>query len=382
MSSIERNDIRGPVVIESIGGDLRVRGHSGSEILIEGDNPEISQQYPEAPFYIRCSGDCDVRMPEYLALKVKVVGGDAKITNLVNVLEVDTIGRDLILRHITGQVTIGNVGSDFVAKHLDSSLAINTIGSDATIQNVAGNVVVDLIGSDLELREVTGSCQFPQVGSDISMTLDFIAGNTYHFNAGSDVSCILRSVGDVTFVLPRRVAVEIDEDSIDATLQIHNAMQKVVLGEGGAEVYVQGDSFELSSSRQSKSFTFDFDFDTSLGDIEKRINDSLSGLGQIIETRTQEAINQATSFAKNIEGRWTGEFEQAQRQAERHAARAMRHAERFQRYTSRRRDEDEPVKNWEPVSNEERILILKMVQEGKISVEEAEKLLSTLEGNS
>jgi hypothetical protein len=35
----------------------------------------------------------------------------------------------------------------------------------------------------------------------------------------------------------------------------------------------------------------------------------------------------------------------------------------------------------EPVQEEERLLILKMLQEKKISMEEAESLLSALEGN-
>ena len=66
-----------------------------------------------------------------------------------------------------------------------------------------------------------------------------------------------------------------------------------------------------------------------------------------------------------------------QRHAERQAKRAERRAEKILRFKKRQRDQEVQK---DPVSNEERLMILRMVEEGKLTIEEAEKLLSALEG--
>lgn len=399
MTRIERTDVRTGIVVETIGGDLRVRGHSGSELLLEGDNPDVSMQNADGPLIIHCGGDCDIRMPEHLSLKVGTVGGDAKITNLESSIMVSNVGSDLVLRHIVGNVTVENVGGDFVAKHIEGDLTVGNVGSDVEIQGVEGEVLLDQVGSDAVLKEIGGSCRCGQVGSDILVAIDFERGNSYHFQAGGEVACVVGAETDAIFVLPRGIEVEMDEDSIDAVVQLQSGNQRIVLGEDGPEVFVQSNAFTLTGSRRQRGFQFEFD--AQFGDLERQLNESLSGLGQMLEKRTQEAIDHATAFAKDFGSRISGRgragmeerierqaerakrhaerhSERMQRHAERHMDRAHRHAERMQRYTRRRDDEG----GWAPVSNEERLVILKMLQEGKISVEEAETLLRTLEGKA
>ncbi len=71
-------------------------------------------------------------------------------------------------------------------------------------------------------------------------------------------------------------------------------------------------------------------------------------------------------------------LEAAQRRAERKA----RAAERAARDRRRRPEPPEgPIKpRSEPVSDEERMMILQMLEQGKVTPEEAEQLLAALEG--
>jgi hypothetical protein len=394
MTRIERTDVRTKIVIELVGGDLRVRGHSSNEVLIEGDNPEIAMQSPDSPLHIRCGGDCELRMPETLPLAVQQVGGEAKITNLQDVVTIGNIGSDLVLRHLEADITVGQIGNDCVAKHIEGDLKVSLVGNDMVVQQVDGDVVIDNVGNDLVVRDIGGSCQCAQVGKDINLEIEFERGNTYSFQAGNAVVCVITPDIDAVFVLPRQAEIAVDKDALEATIQLHNGTQKIVVGEGGPEIVIQAKGFSLSSNRQARGFNFEFDFDTQIGDLERQINESLSGLGQMIETRTQQAINQATEFARNFSLGSRGErvTERIRREAERvkrhverdterarrRANRMQRHAERMQRY-SRRRGEGS-VRS-EPISNDERLMILKMVQEGRLSVEEAEQLLRTMEGH-
>ncbi|MCD4687284.1 MAG: hypothetical protein K8S97_15255, partial [Anaerolineae bacterium] len=81
--------------------------------------------------------------------------------------------------------------------------------------------------------------------------------------------------------------------------------------------------------------------------------------------------------------------ERAQQQAERAAERVRR---KMERSAKRKRDpgprriqfalgsDGTPKRKKDPVTEQERLLILQMVQENKITIEEAERLLAALDG--
>ena len=93
-------------------------------------------------------------------------------------------------------------------------------------------------------------------------------------------------------------------------------------------------------------------------------------------TRAQEKIRRAQAKMER-------KLEATRRRAERKA----RAAERAARDRRRRAEPVEwtpspPKKVSEPVSDEERLMILQLLEQGKITTEEAEQLLSALEGKS
>jgi hypothetical protein len=118
-----------------------------------------------------------------------------------------------------------------------------------------------------------------------------------------------------------------------------------------------------------------------LAGLEERLTEQLSGLDELILRKTEKVRERAEKQA-----------ERAMRQAERVARKADRGKRKgftfsfgsdpFETGFSRRparaaRPPEPPV---EPVSDEERLMILRMVENRQISVDEAEKLLAALEG--
>jgi hypothetical protein len=114
-----------------------------------------------------------------------------------------------------------------------------------------------------------------------------------------------------------------------------------------------------------------------LSALEEKLSEQLSGLDERILEHAQQ---------------WGSHAERLAEQAQSQAMRAVERARRSLARQSKRKRGSRPRRGaWgappaastgkppEPVTEQERLLILQMVQENKISIEEAEQLLSALE---
>lgn len=382
MSQVERGEFNEELVIHAIGGDLRVRGYSGNGLRIEGDSLTVTN---ETPLEVRCGDDCDIQVTEQAEVTIHQVDGDAKITNLGNTLLIGAVSGDLIVRHIESAVTIKDTQGDFIAKHIEGYLTVHNVGGDAQIQSISGNLTVDNVGGDLEIRDIEGACICKNIEGDLEIRVKFQAGQTYHFEAEGSIECVVTSDTDATFHVVHDIELNLEDTDLQTTIEVEGDIRHVRVGSGGADVYIgAGDSFTLSTSQANFGGGYNFDFqvnlDEQMKELNRKINESLSGLGQIIDTTTQQALEQVSRRfrGRQMEEEVKRHTERVTRMAERQAERAHRHTDRMQRFSKRRR-ETEPD-TWEPASSQERMLILKMVEEGKITVEEADKLLQTIEG--
>ena len=180
MSRIERQNITVPVIIQAVGGDLRIKGRSGADLVVDGDGVRVEQIDDEQPYLVRSDGDCRVTVPGSINVIVQQVGGDAKLTDLGGITKIGAVGGDLTLRNLQG-LQIDAVGGDLRIKWADGPVTIRAVGADATIREVRGNVSIDKVGADLYLRNIEGSCVVEQIGSDLVLSMDFAPGGEYRF---------------------------------------------------------------------------------------------------------------------------------------------------------------------------------------------------------
>jgi hypothetical protein len=99
------------IKVDSIGGDLSVVGWDG-EILVKGDENEISLEQGDGELTLTCGGDLSLRVPKGATFELTNIGGDASIRGVQGSIDLQNIGGDLSIRD-AGSVTIGNVASDF-----------------------------------------------------------------------------------------------------------------------------------------------------------------------------------------------------------------------------------------------------------------------------
>ncbi len=153
-----------------------------------------------------------------------------------------------------------------------------------------------------------------------------------------------------------------------------------VLGAGEASLEAQvGGRVSLRPLEPEEGLPFDFAAD-------------LEGLGAQIEARVAEAMAEMEVRLEEGLGRIDGQeihrrvqrateraAERARRAAERQAERARLRAERAERRW-RRASGQRPRPEREPATDEERMRVLRLVEEGKVTPEQAADLLAALEG--
>ena len=141
-------------------------------------------------------------------------------------------------------------------------------------------------------------------------------------------------------------------------------------------------------AKENKTFMVEKEVDhlkwmAGLSDLVNLAGDA-TGNSEELSRRTEEKIARAQAKIRRAQKRAARKIAEAQRRAETRARRDEQRSRRSTRgksFTIDLSDLKKSAKSTsEPVSDEERLMILNMVAENKITLEEAEALLSALEG--
>ena len=357
------------VRLVAIGGDLRLTGREGT--TLEAQAP------PRGDLEVRTAGDhievssraaCLIFLPEGAEVSGEAVGGDARITGVRGELRLGAVGGDLSMRRV-GRCEIGRVGGDLGAHRLGGDLKVEWIGGNAQVEEVEGNVSLQVVGGDLELREVAGSIQ-AVAGGDASLTLSSPAGSGSSVRAGGDLICRLSPQASVRLTLQAggdlHAAVPGERERSDGALVV-----RVGSGEASAELSAGGD---LSVRPRGGPGEGDLGLEWA-GDMRMRV-----------EAQVDAALAEVEASLGSLEARALGiDPERLRARVRRAADRAQRRAERAsQRHEPGPRRMDVnfgPFGTSRPSANEEeRLAVLRMLEQGTITLEEAERLLKILEG--
>lgn len=363
---------------------------------------------PDARVMIKCSADLSVEGTEESILVVIVDQGDSlrmREENGVYRIQSDTDCR--LLLPSTAMVTVEKTGGDGQLKNLKSRVVIGKIGGDLKLDSISG-ASVESIGGDCHIYAAIGAIELARVGG--SLTADggesLLAGGVggdakiYNFTgkleviAGDEVSIQLsqanvpeiriKSGSDIDLYLPENANCQLDLKSGGESIKVHAGGQEVELedrelsvplGIGGAKVSLTaGDSIQVTDREKAAFGDHDSIWD----------DDHWKNFGFDIGRKVREGLRIAGDS-----------MDMAIKQAEKASKLAGREVERVFRDLDETRYRPGPRNNVvgfsmneypTPVSSakagpsdEERMLVLKMLQEKKITVEEAEKLLNALD---
>jgi hypothetical protein len=352
------------IVIDAVGGDLSIVGWEGEDILIKADEDEATFKLDGSLVTISASDDLSLRVPRNAKLKIETVGGDMSLRGVYGGIELKEVGGDLSIRDV-GTLSIDSVQSDFSLGGVKGNVAVKNIAGDASIRDVDGNVSIS-VGDDLVLRNVMNGNISANVGEDVMLYLAPDGSQAISVTAGDDILLVLAPQSNATLSMNGDEididwpGIENDEDQTSRVLTVGNGSAVVSLN-AGSDIRVTSENRAGESADEHGNFAgMMFDW-SNFGD---QLNERIS---RRVEEATRRAAQQAERAARRAEakvrgrarvGRWNWNIEPGS-------------------FTP---PPPPPVR--EPVSEVERVTILKMLAEKKITAEDADKLLAALEGGS
>jgi hypothetical protein len=366
-----------PVVVkvDNVAGDLQVVGWERDEITAKTDGDTVELSNLNGDTTLACDGDAILYLPRDASLEVMNISGDADIRALNGALKITNVSGDLQLRNV-GPVSLENVGGDLSLRVCEGDFTARSAAADVSLRDVRGAVKLEGVGADFYLRELTGNLDVI-VGADAVLYLQPSLEGVYEVTAGADILLRLPGQPDAEFVLaaggPESIRIDLPEAASAVTGPTHT----LTLGEGKAKFRLTAGADLVVTSR-AKEWESAAEFDPS---------SRSEGYGP---------HSFGSPLPPDFSERITRRVEEATRRAQLKTEHAMRRADERIRAAERRSSHmGVSVGNWsagagrpaaptppvnEQVSDEERLTILRMLQEKKISREEAEKLLAALEG--
>lgn len=413
-----------PVIRIKSDSDVSLKGHDDMNVSVQSASSEDVQVKQEGDTVsIRSHSSIKVRVPREARIEIERCSGSVVIKGIDGSINIDRIDGNLVLKS-TGAAKIGRVSGNMEAKNIEGMLEIGNVDSNATLKNLDGLNITGRVSGNLTLADIDGNAS-ARCDGNVTLRLDPQPGSAYDFFASGNLVCRLPEDASTNINIKKSggsVRIKVDDIDIskssmrDFTTAIGDADSSLALAADGA-IMVLGQAPEWDLSE---------DFDADFGEefegmaeeissqaveqataqmeaLSKQLEAQLSHLNETlgaaglsaeqaarISERAREASARATERAQEkmarAQERIRRKMEQAQRKAE---ARARREETRF------RSDRRSFGRSWtfdsantapqppsDPVSDEERMTILKMLADKKISMEEAEKLLSALEGDN
>lgn len=390
------------ITIVSVRGDLRLAGWELSQFQTEASRQDdLSAEQVAEGVRLTCRSDTTVTVPRRASVIVQDVSGDVKARALDGNLDIQAVNGCLTLRH-TGSVSAARVNGDVDAKRVAGGLKLAAVAGSVYARGVSGEMEVEVHG-DLAVSQAGQSIR-ARADGDMDLRRFLTPGAEYNLEAGGDIRLRVEPGIWARVEMQARgeviVRVPAGPGEGDAKYRVVTLGQGGAAGETSAHVMARaGGDVVLGGSAATA------DMDDLGEDISRLADEYAAQLETQVHTRMAELERQlAERLAQINVPAGTVDVHSAEvaarvREAvERASDKARRKAEAVQRRAERQAGRSRPDWGWkfempprgpgaapaaptpEPVSEEERMAILRMLAAGKISVDEADKLLAALEG--
>jgi hypothetical protein len=348
--------------------------------------------------------DIIISIPHNLEVKIKSVTDDVHIKGMRGILDIKSVSGDLSVSDVE-VLTADFIAGDLFVSRIQGNLQVNSVGGDSLIDNVQGQVELKKVGGDIQIDTVGGGIDATAGGSG---TADFhpVPWQAYQLKAGGDLILsipvdtsadlsIKSEAKDIT-IFPGKLDITSNEKELEHTL---GEGGPAILLTAGGKVFVidnefttftgigmnMGDLGSIAAGFTTKATDFIRD---NLENLEEDLTESLSGLSESLkdiglsEEKLRELGVQIEETSRMAAEKAEIAAIKAQAKVEKKVAKARLKAfkarDKIKQFDINKFLEAEPDKK--AVSEGERMLILEMLQEKKISAEEAEELLNALEG--
>lgn len=405
-------------VVLLIDGELTLKGSDELEVVVKSlSESDVSLQQQGEEIWVRCQNNCTVRVPYESDVRIERVSGNATLKSIEGSLLIQRVDGNLTLRSV-GTVSLETVSGNLAAKNITGDLRVGEVEGNASISDVQGNFVVEKgVEGSLSISDLDGDGSARAEGN-LTLNLDPGPGNSYNFTAEGNLFCRVPADASVKISIPRADSLSIKipdlelPDRLKAPYSFHLGDQEAELtlstegnlgigvlpadwGMQDLEVEI-GEDLDSMANAITEQVTQQISAQMEM--LEQQIETQLANLPKMVGTiglsaEESERINQrARQASEQAAARAQEKMRRAQERLQRKLESARRRAELKARSAEmaardrRRRPEpyewaspqSEPAS--QPVSDEERLLVLQMLEQQQITIEQAEQLLAALEG--
>lgn len=409
------------VSFTEVTGSLQVQGWDRPEIAVRAQSESLSVDVKDDIIEIQCTSNCAVRLPYGTTVRVERVQGDARFKLLEDQLTIGKVMGHLSLRSVA-ETQIESVQGDLDVKHIAGNLRVGTVFGNTYIREIQGFCIITEVMGNLDLRNVESDVQ-AKANGNARLRLNTLEGNQYRVQAAGNLNCRIPDNASANVTL--------HAGSGEITLRIPNQPHVVksssytfALSEGLVEINLSANgSLFLGAQSGAASDSSFSELDEEITGISENFSQQI---GQQIESQIEaqmealtRQLNEQMANLSDTLGKARMPTDESQRilerarlDSERAAARAQermrrtqekmevkleaaRHRAEIKAQAAQRRQQTAKGRSrffdWTPqppqppkeiVSDEERLLILRMLEQKKITLQEAEQLLAALEGKN
>ena len=339
-----------------VSGDLILTGGAGEALTLHGGRGDFRVEQMEGQVVVVCSGDLRAELPAKGQVMVERASGN---------VDVNAAGCDLKMERLSGDLTVDGA----------ENLWVEQVSGQASVSNVRGQLVLGKVGGDL-LGEEIGTMTASRVGGDVHLRRVGLGGD---LRCGGDLliaptqcaasAVTLRAGGDAMVQLLPEFNAEVQLESDDRGIYLS-------FGNQHSELSVKKHLLTLGSGGPRLSI---------LTGGELMLTDQELEDDAIHLNLEQAAAGQPWRMGRRIEGFDRKMRIKMERKMERMARKGMfvppiPPVPMEPKIGIRLTRQEAQAQPREDVSNDERLMVLQMLQEGKISAEQADLLLSALRG--
>ncbi|HWQ83204.1 MAG TPA: hypothetical protein VN363_01480 [Anaerolineales bacterium] len=410
-----------PEVIFDVTGSLQVQGWERPEIAIRAQSEALKVDEKDDIVEIKCESNCAVRLPYGSTVHVTRVEGDARFKLLEDLLTIEKAMGHLSLRSVA-ETQIEIVQGDLDAKHITGNLSVDRAEGNTYIREVQGSCTLADVQGNLDVRNVESDIDITAQGN-ARLRLNTLDGSHYRVQAAGNLNCRIPDNASARFSL-QAGAEEITLQLPNQPRSIKSGRYTFTLAEGLAEIDLSAegnlflgsqtglggeenlDSLEAEIDSISESFSqqinqqIESQIESQMEALTRQLNEQMANISNVLgkswlpAEESQRILERARQDSERATARAQERMHRAQEKMEAKLEATRRRtelkaqaAQRRQQAANRRGRTFE----WSPpsipsakesVSDEERLLILRMLEQKKITLAEAEELLAALEGKN
>lgn len=405
------------IIIQQISGNLSVKGWDEPQIVLQADTDDIKFEQQDDILHLNCLGDCNIRLPHNSTIKIDSVHGDAHIKYLHDELILGVVHGSLTLRTVA-ETKINTVHGDFSAKEVDGSLLVESIYGNAAAREIMGDCYLQDVQGNLDLRKIEGQVS-TNCDGNVRLRLDLLIGTAYHVQADGNLHCNLPKNASTKLILSSDaeiIKVKSPESAqvyrqSHLTLDLGESQTEMTLSAGGGLYvscdednnldYLGADNLHPEDFSHHIAQQVEAQISSHLELMSQQLNEQMERMshqfsqGGLSPDQADKILEQARQASERGKARAQEKLRLAQEKLERKLEATRRQQERKARAADERAQarskrswgmewpsspQPAPTSAAAQVSEEERLMILRMLEQKKISLEEADRLLSALEG--